>query len=62
MGFSNVTGRLHFTCFETLEGKATKSRQTSDGEEEHSVSEVPKGLKRIISVLSLESDGPGRGG
>lgn len=31
VGFPNVTGRLHFTCFETVEGKATKSRQTSDG-------------------------------
>lgn len=30
------------------------------GEEEHSVPEVPKGLRSIVSALPLESDGPGR--
>lgn len=31
VGFLNVTGRIHFTCFETLEEKTTKSNQISDG-------------------------------
>lgn len=59
--FPNVIGRLRFTCFETLEGKATKSRQTSEGGRRAFRIWYPKGTKKNYKCY-LPTNQMGQGG